>query len=111
MKERQGDLVMGIEDRPRPVKAAADQLRNWLGVAAAFITAAGTGGMLLSADQVTALQGVLAGVVPLVSAVGVALTAFGIRRRSEPLVTPMKDPRDNDGTALVPIPGSRPTIG
>lgn len=101
---------MNIENRPRPIKAAANEIRTWVGLAAALITAAGTGGILLSADQVTALQGVLAALMPIVTAVSVALTAFGIRKRAEPLVTPMKDPRDNDGAALVVL-GDRPSAG
>lgn len=96
------DLTPPGVDR-RPIKTAASEIRNWVGLLSAFITAAGTGGILLSADQVTALQGVLAAVLPIVAAVSVALTAFGIRKRSEPLVTPMADPRDNDGTKLVAI--------
>lgn len=106
-----GDMNMQIEARPRPIKDAAETMRAWVGLAAAFITAAGSGGILLSSDQVTALQGVLAALLPIVSAVSVALTAFGIRKRSEPLVTPMTDPRDNDGTPLVAMGGRTPSGG
>lgn len=101
---------MNIENRPRPILKAANEIRTWVGLAAALITAAGTGGILLSADQVTALQGVLGATLPLVTASSVALTAFGIRKRSEPLVTPMEDPRDNDGTQLVAMM-QRPSSG
>lgn len=102
--------ALDIDTRPRPIKDAADQLRAWIGIVSALITAAGTGGILLSAEKVDALQGVLAAGVPLATAIAVALTAFGIRKRSEPLVTPMQDPRDNDGTPLVAM-GDRPTAG
>lgn len=33
--------------------------------------------------------------------VGVALAAFGIVKRAEPQVTPVADPRDNQGNRLV----------
>lgn len=99
----------GDVDR-HPIRTAATEIRNWVAVLSAFVTAAGTGGLLLTSDQVTALQGVIAAVVPLVSAVLVVLTAFGIVKRSEPLVTPMIDPRDNDGTKLVAV-GERPSAG
>jgi hypothetical protein len=48
----------------------------------------------------------LAGVATLAAAGTSALAAFGVRKRAEPLVTPVADPRDNDGTTLVPIPGA-----
>lgn len=96
------------EERPRPIKSAADQLRAWVGLASALVAAAGTGGILLDGDQVSGLQGVLAAVVPLVTATGIALTAFGIVKRSEPLVTPLESPQDREGNALVPMPGYRP---
>lgn len=104
------ELDMTLENRPRPILDAANHIKAWVGLVAALLSAAGTGGILLSADQVSALQGILGALLPLITAFGVVLTAFGIVKRSEPLVTPMRDPRDNDGTKLVAIDG-RPTAG
>lgn len=93
--------VMGINDRPRPVRDAANEIKTWVGIASTLVASLGSAGVLLTADQVSATQGVLAVVPPVAAAVGTLLTAFGIVKRSEPLVTPMADPRDNDGTKLV----------
>ncbi|HSL51995.1 MAG TPA: hypothetical protein VK878_23235 [Candidatus Deferrimicrobiaceae bacterium] len=102
---------MDTEDRPRPIKAAADELKAWLGFATLVVGgAAGAGVNLLTDDQANALTAILAGVPGVVGALTVMLTAFGIVKRSEPLVTPMRDPRDNDGTRLVAV-GERPTAG
>lgn len=102
---------MNIEDRPRPIKSAADQLKSWLGFAALIVGGAtGAGINLLTDEQADALTALLAAVPGVVGMVTVLLTAFGIVKRSEPLVTPMQDPRDNDGTALVAI-GERPRSG
>lgn len=103
--------VMGINDRPRPIKTAADQLKSWLGFATLVVGgAAGAGINLLTDEQANAITALLAAVPGVVGTVTVLLTAFGIVRRSEPLVTPMTDPRDNDGTKLVSL-GERPTAG
>ena len=102
---------MNIDTRPRPVKAAADELKSWLGFATLIVGgAAGAGINLLTDDQANALTALLAAVPGIVGLVTVLLTAFGIVNRSEPLVTPMEDPRDNDGTKLVAI-GDRPSSG
>lgn len=94
------------DDRPRPVKDAADELRAWLGLATLLVGgAAGAGINLLTDDQASALTALLAAVPGIVGAVTVALTAFGIVRRSEPLVTPMIDPRDSSGAPLVVVDG------
>lgn len=103
--------MTNISNRPRPILTAATQLKNWISVAAAVVAALGSAGILLSTDQVTALQSVLAALMPLIAALGPVLTAFGIVRRSEPLVTPMEDPRDNDGTPLVAMPEVPPQRG
>lgn len=103
--------VMGINDRPRPIKSAADQLKSWLGFATLIVGgAAGAGINLLTDDQADAVTATLAAVPGVVGTITVLLTAFGIVKRSEPLVTPMEDPRDNDGTQLVAM-GDRPTAG
>lgn len=99
-----------VPPRPRPILAAATQLKNWISVVSSIVAALGASGALMSAEQVTATQGVLTALLVLIPAVSTVLTAFGIVRRSEPLVTPMQDPRDNDGTRLVAM-GDRPSAG
>lgn len=95
-----------IENRPRPIKKAADQLKAWLGLLGALVSAAGTGGLLLTADQVSAVQGVLAAVPVVAGVVTTLLMAFGVVRRSEPLVTPLEDPmmvQDGRAVRLIPL--------
>lgn len=91
-------------DRPRPIKTAADELKTWLGFVTLIVGgAAGAGINLLTDEQANALTALLAGIPGIVGAVTVVLTAFGIVRRSEPLVTPMIDPRDSSGAPLVVV--------
>lgn len=87
-------------DRPRPIKAAADKLSKLLGVAGALVTALVGWGILtgIQGDAVTGLLGAIPGIV---TAVTTVLTAFGIVKRSEPLVTPMTDPRTDTGAPLM----------
>jgi hypothetical protein len=87
-------------DRPRPIKAAADKLSKLLGVAGALITALVGWGILtgIQGDAVTGLLGAIPGVV---TAVTTVMAAFGVVRRAEPLVTPMSDPRTDNGTPFV----------
>lgn len=96
--------MIDISERPRPIKAAADELKSWIGFATLVIGGAtGAGINLLTDDQANALTALLAavpGVVGLVSAVAVA---FGVVRRSEPLVTPLEDPRTAGGEQLYPM--------
>ncbi len=82
-----------------PIKTAATELSKVLGVAGALVTALAGWGILtaVQADAVTGLLGAIPGVVTLVTAV---LTAFGVVRRAEPLVTPLVDPRNDAGMPL-----------
>lgn len=99
-----GDVNMRISNRPRPVKAAADELKTWLGFATLVVGGLGGAGVnLLTDDQANAVTATLAAIPGVVGTVTVLLTAFGIVKRSEPLVTPMEDPRDNDGVQLVAL--------
>ncbi len=85
-----------------PVAAAArSAAKIWTAVGGIVTGLAGVG--IITVDQNTALQGVLAGVATVVAAGTSALAAFGVRRRAEPLVTPVDDPRAADGTPLAPI--------
>lgn len=74
-----------------------------IGAAASTLVTVGA----LTADQGSALEAVAAGAAGLITAVTVALTAFGVIRKAEPLVTPVDDPRTDDGTPLVPITRAR----
>lgn len=85
-----------------PLKAAARSAAKIWAAVAAIVTGLATAG-IITADQGTALQGVLAGVATLVAAGTSALAAFGVRRHAEPHVTPVDDPRAVDGTPLAPI--------
>lgn len=95
---------MSTENRPRPIKDAADELRKWISFATLVIGgAAGAGVNLLTDEQANALTALLAAVPGVVGAITVALTAFGIVRRSEPLVTPLEDPMTATGEKLYPM--------
>ncbi|MEV6879779.1 hypothetical protein [Amycolatopsis sp. NPDC051128] len=88
-----------------PLKAAATTAAKiWTTVGGVVTGLAGVG--IITADQNTALQALLAGVATLAAAGTSALAAFGVQKRAEPLVTPVAEPRDDDGTTLVPIPGA-----
>lgn len=84
--------------------AASTAAKVWTAVGGVVTGLAGVG--IITADQNTALQGLLAGVATLVAAGTSALAAFGVRKRAEPHVTPVDDPRADDGSTLVPIPGA-----
>lgn len=96
--------MQDIRTRPRPIKDAADELKTWIGFATLIIGgAAGAGINLLTDEQattLTALVSAIPGVVGLVSATAVA---FGVVRRSEPLVTPLEDPKTAQGEPLYPM--------
>lgn len=82
-----------------PLKAAAvTAAKIWTAVGAVVTGLAGVG--IITADQNIALQALLAGVALLAAAGTSALAAFGVRKRAEPLVTPVVDPRDDNGTPL-----------
>jgi len=94
--------VNRLEERPRPLADAASTAVKVVGTLSAFVTAlAGSGIALLSAEQADALTALLGAVPGLITLVAVALAAFGIVKRTEPVVTPVKSPRDADGTPLV----------
>lgn len=96
--------ILGINDRPRPIKDAADELKKWLGLATLLVGGLGGAGVnLLTDDQANALTATLAAIPGVVGAVTVLLAAFGIVKRSEPLVTPLEDPRTAEGEKLYPV--------
>lgn len=95
---------MNIDNRPRPIKAAADELKSWVGFAT-LVTggAAGAGINLLTDEQATALTALLSAVPGVVGLVSATAVAFGVVKRSEPLVTPLEDPRTAQGERLYPM--------
>ncbi len=87
--------------RPRPIKAAADQLTKMFGLAGSIITAL-VGWGILTAVQGDAVDGLLGAIPGVITAITTALTAFGIVKTAEPLVTPISDPRNEAGVPLSP---------
>jgi hypothetical protein len=88
------------QDR-HPIRTAGQQVGAWVSFAVIVIGgAAGTGVALLTDDQADALTALANSLPALVGVVGVVLTAFGIRRKSEPLTTPLVDPRSAEGKSL-----------
>jgi hypothetical protein len=88
-----------------PLAAAAKSAATLWTAVGGIVTGLGSVG-IITADQNTALQGVLVAVTAVVGGVTSALAAFGVRRQAEPLVTPVADPRNDAGNALVPASGS-----
>ncbi|MGH3989314.1 MAG: hypothetical protein ACRDTZ_18690 [Pseudonocardiaceae bacterium] len=96
------------ELRPTPLRQAAAHWARILAVGGGLVTSLTTGG-LLSADQAAALGAGLtaldvlyaAGVGVVTAAVGVT-AAFRTARTGERQVTPVADPRDDQGRVLVP---------
>lgn len=87
------------EGRPRPLLDAASWAGKVYGISGALLTALAGYGVLSTAqgDALVGLWGAIPGVVTLVVSV---LTAFGVVRRGEPMVTPLSDPVDNEGRSL-----------
>lgn len=93
-------MVVRYSNRPRPIRDAAAKLSKLLGVAGALVTAL-VGWGVVTATQGDAITGLLGAIPGIVTAVTSVLTAFGIVRQAEPLVTPVSDPRTNSGVPLV----------
>ncbi|TDQ01232.1 hypothetical protein [Labedaea rhizosphaerae] len=89
-----------LDSRPRPILEAI-RSGAWVSVLGAALTAAVTFG-LLNAEQVTALNNLVAAAATLITAVTAVLHGLHILRAAEPEVTPMSDPRDTDGRPLIP---------
>lgn len=94
--------------RPRPILAAI-RSGAWLPLVGTLLTAAVTFG-LLNSEQGTAIGNLVAAVATLLTAITAALSNFHVLRRAEPEVTPVADPRDDLGRALVPERGPAPPV-
>jgi hypothetical protein len=89
--------------RPTPLDDAASRVAKVVGTLSALLTAvSGAGIALITVEQAsagTALLGAIPGVVALV---GTVIASFRVRDIAKPDVTPVADPRDNQGNTLVP---------
>jgi hypothetical protein len=94
---------MDTIDRPTPLDDAARRAVKVAGTVSALLTAlAGAGITLLTNEQADALTGLVGAIPGIITLVGVAMAAFGVRNLAKPQVTPVADPRDNQGNTLVP---------
>lgn len=92
--------------RPTPLDDAASRTAKVVGTLSALVTTlAGAGIAVLSAEQASALTAALGAIPGAVALVGTVIAAFRVRDVAKPDVTPVDDPRDNEGNHLVP--GSR----
>lgn len=84
-----------------PLRAIAGSVSKVVGILSALVTSLAGYGIVtvVQGDAVTGLLGAIPGVVTLV---GTVLAAFQTATKGEEQVTPMSDPRANDGTPLVP---------
>ncbi|MCS7484645.1 hypothetical protein ACFFQW_45230 [Umezawaea endophytica] len=84
------------DPRPRPLRTAA----SWIGGTLALVSG------LVGAGVLTDTQGSATAAV--INAVLVLLGTFGVVIATEHKVTPVSDPRDTDGTPLIPAPEPMP---
>ena len=92
-------MAIALTGRPRPLM---EKVRSVGGVLAALtgLVAWGTTFGFLTEQQGAAAAAALALVPGVIAAVGTLLTAFGVVRSGEKLVTPVIDPQDNAGNRL-----------
>lgn len=85
--------------RPRPIKSAFASVGAAVALVGSVTTSLVGWGVLtmVQGDALESLYGLIPGVV---TAVTVALTAFGVIGQAEPQVTPVDDPVDNYGSPL-----------
>lgn len=98
--------MMHAQTDRRPLAGVSKKVGAVLAVLGSVVSTLATVGAI-TADQSTAVQVAFGALAALVTAVTAVLTAFGIVKRAEPLVTPVSDPRTDEGVPLVPIPGAR----
>src|SRR5687768_14939753 len=93
-----------VPDDRHPLKRIARKIGVGLAAIGGAVSGLATFGAI-NADQAGAVQEVLAAVGILGAAVSTLLAVFGVVHQGEKVVTPMSDPRADDGTPL--IPGAR----
>jgi hypothetical protein len=94
--------------RPTPLRDAASKVVKGVGVAVSFVTAL-VGFGVITAVQGDAVSGLLGLIPGAVTQIGMVLAAFNVASRAEPQVTPVADPRDNDGNHLAAT-GAQPGV-
>ena len=91
--------MIPLRDRPRPILAKFKTVGSTVAFLGTAVTGLATWGVLDAAEagSTNALLAAIPGFLTLVTGV---LSAFGVVKSSEPLVTPVSDPRDNGGRPL-----------
>ncbi|ANZ35520.1 hypothetical protein BBK82_04930 [Lentzea guizhouensis] len=95
--------TIDINGRPRPILEQVKTVGSAVALAASVVTSL-VGWGVFTAAQGDALTGLLGAIPGAVTLVGAVVTAFRVARAAEPFVTPVEDPRDDKGQALVPAP-------
>ena len=88
------------DNRPHPILDKVKTVGGALSALTGLIAWAGTYGFL-TVTQTAATSALVALVPGVLAGVGAVLTSFGVGKSSEPLVTPVSDPQNNVGQALV----------
>ncbi|MFC0546942.1 hypothetical protein [Kutzneria chonburiensis] len=91
---------MDSATRPRPILAAITSggtLITAVGTLLAGLVAFG----VLNSEQASAINNLVAAVLTVIPPATAVLVQLHILRTAEPQVTPVADPQDTDGTALV----------
>lgn len=88
-----------LRDRPRPILAKFKTVGSAVAFLGTVVTGLATWGVLDAAEasSTNALLVAIPGFITLVTGV---LSAFGVVKASEPLVTPVSDPRNDAGQRL-----------
>lgn len=87
--------------RPTPLRAAFKTTGSAIAFVGSVVAFAVTWG-LLSTDQASAIDALLAAVPGLIGLGTALLAAFGVVAKSEPQVTPVEAPQDDQGNRLTP---------
>lgn len=94
-------MSLKLKDRPRPILDKFKTVGGAVAFLGTLVSAAATYGVL-DAAEANATNALLVGIPTFVTLVTGALSAFGVVKASEPLVTPVEDPRNNAGVHLFP---------
>lgn len=94
--------TLDIRSRPRPIRDAFRSVGTAVALLGSVVTSLVGWGVITATqgDAVNGLLGAIPGVVALVTAL---LSAFGVVRAAEPKVTPLEDPVNDKGQALVAV--------
>ena len=98
--------MVDMSKRPRPIFDKFKTIGGGLSVTAGALSSLVTLGVLHQAEA-DSINGVLVAGAGLLTTVMTLLTTFGVVKSSEPLVTPVVDPRDDAGNRLVAAPGKQ----